>query len=127
MKTSSKLIALLFVMSLVTYVSAQNLDNSSSSVTKEASLKSDTVEAVEATGISLSWCGTGPYGQVDGSVYGGTAPYRWYQGGTLLMTTYSSSVTLNFGCNGGVLTVKDANNNEDADIVPQGCVDHGCN
>lgn len=47
----------------------------------------------------------GPYGQVDVSVSGGTTPYKYYRGTTLLKTSNSSSVTLAFGCNGGVLKV----------------------
>ncbi|MEX0314611.1 MAG: hypothetical protein AB3N18_10565 [Allomuricauda sp.] len=126
MKMKSKFIVGLFVLSLITFVSAQSVENDSS-LTNDAPSEVSAVESSKAASVSLSWCGTGPYGQVDASVMGGTAPYKWYQGGSLLTTTFSSSVTLNFGCNGGVISVKDANNNQDFDIVPQGCQDHGCN
>ena len=127
MKTRSKFMIALFALALFGFVTAQNAKNGTSLATKDAALKMSVIESAKAASVSLSWCGTGPYGQVDASVMGGTAPYEWYQGGSLLTTTFSSSVTLSFGCNGGVLTVKDANNNQDSDIVPQGCQDHGCN
>ncbi len=126
MKMRSKLIVGLFVLSVITFVSAQSVENVSSP-TNDSPSEMVSVEPSKAASVSLSWCGTGPYGQVDASVMGGTAPYKWYQGSNLLTTTSSSSVTLAFGCNGGVITVKDANNNQDSDIVPQGCQDHGCN
>nr|WP_299382763.1 hypothetical protein [Allomuricauda sp.] len=127
MKTNHKFLIALFALSLITFVSAQTAENDLSTVSSDSPTEINANEASNAASVSLSWCGTGPYGQVDASVMGGTAPYKWYQGGSLLTTTFSSSVTLNFGCNGGVITVKDANNNQDSDIVPQGCQDHGCN
>ncbi|SNY95402.1 hypothetical protein [Flagellimonas pacifica] len=127
MKTRSKFMIALFALTLITFVTAQNVESAPSLLANDAPSEINSLESAKAASISLSWCGTGPYGQVDASVMGGTGPYKWYQGGSLLTTTFSSSVTLSFGCNGGVITVKDANNNQDSDIVPQGCQDHGCN
>lgn len=74
--------------------------------------------------ISMTWFGTGPYGQVDVTVYGGTAPFKFYRNGSLIYTSYSSSATIPFGCNGGVLKAE-ANTScgvaSVSDIVPQGC------
>lgn len=74
--------------------------------------------------ISMTWYGTGPYGQVDVNVYGGSAPFKFYRNGSLIYTSYSSSATIPFGCNGGVLKAE-ANTScglaSVSDIVPSGC------
>ncbi len=120
MKLIKKLVLPVFALSLVALVYSQNIEQN-----KEVN---DNLYAYStssnSSSLGFTWYGTGPYGQVDVNPTGGTAPYKWYQGSTLLATTYGST-TLAFGCNGGVLTVKDANNDSSSDIVPQGCVDHG--
>lgn len=53
--------------------------------------------------LYLSAMGTGPYGQVDATVSGGTPPFTFTKNGNTLMTTTQRSVTLPFGCDGGHL------------------------
>ena len=72
----------------------------------------------------MSWTGTGPYGQVDVYVSGGSSPYKFYRNGSLIYTSYSNPTTVPFGCDGGVLKVQ-ANTPcgiaYDSDIIPSGC------
>lgn len=75
--------------------------------------------AYENMSISLMISGPGPHGQVDGNVSGGSAPYKWFKNGSLVATTFSSSITLQYPCNGGTLTVEDVNGNRDTQIVTQ--------
>ncbi len=74
--------------------------------------------------ISMTWKGVGPHGQLDVNVQGGTAPYKFYKNGTLIYTSYTSFVTLAFGCNGGVLRVEAMTSSGPSsvtDIITQGC------
>ena len=136
MKVISRLMMLFFVLSLSVFVYAQNneknMQSSENEVKQESHLIVQNLET-KVQGVilpestpQLSWCGTGPYGQVDVVVTGGSSPFKYYRGSTLLRTTSLRSLTLAVGCNGGLLTVKDSNNNEAWGIVPQGCYDHGC-
>jgi len=56
--------------------------------------------------INFTWNGPGPYGQLDVSVTGGSAPFKFYRGTTLIYTSSFSSATIPFGCNGGILKVE---------------------
>ena len=56
--------------------------------------------------ITFSWAGTGPYGQVDVMVSGGSPPYNFYRNGSFIYTSHSSSTTVPFGCDGGTLRVE---------------------
>ncbi|MGB3586183.1 MAG: trypsin-like serine protease [Tunicatimonas sp.] len=58
--------------------------------------------------ISIAWFGTGPFGQVDVTVTGGSPPYRFYRNGSLIFTsvTNTNTITIPFGCNGGTLRVE---------------------
>ncbi|WP_034043368.1 hypothetical protein [Wocania ichthyoenteri] len=123
MKLIKKLILPIFALSLVALVYSNNIEQNKEITNNHYAFSSSSSSTYS---LGFTWQGTGPYGQVDVTPSGGTAPYKWYKGNTLLQTTYSSTTTtLSFGCNGGVLMVKDANNDSSSDIVPQGCVDHG--
>jgi hypothetical protein len=74
--------------------------------------------------LSVTGVGIGPYGQVDASVTGGSAPFKWYRNGSLVLTSSSRYVTLQFSCNGGVLKVTSTNGcgtGSDSTIISQGC------
>lgn len=121
MKTIKKII---FPMLMVSFLTIIYVKNDSNMNTQKEDVYISTNLETNNYSVGFMWTGTGPYGQVDVYPSGGTAPYKWYRGNTLLQTSYGST-TLSFGCNGGVITVKDANNNTSSDIIPQGCVDHG--
>lgn len=75
--------------------------------------------------LNVTTMGTGPYGQVDASVSGGTPPYTWQKNGSTIMISTSSSVTLPFGCDGGVLKVLSSNGcgtGSASTIISSGCV-----
>ena len=74
--------------------------------------------------ITMSWSGTGPYGQVDVTVSGGSSPYKFYRNNSLIHTSYSNPTTVPFGCNGGTLKVEASTPCGTASasaIIPSGC------
>ena len=96
-------------------ISAQIMGDHNVTVTKTINVKGS---------ISISWMGTGPYGQVDVTVNGGSSPYKFYRNGSLIYTSYSNPTTVPFGCNGGVLKVEantPCGTASDSDIIPSGC------
>ena len=77
--------------------------------------------------ISISTQGTGPYGQVDVQVFGGSSPYKFYKNGALLFTSSLSFVTLPFGCDGGTLYATASTScgtaTSPTTIIPPGCAE----
>lgn len=74
--------------------------------------------------ISISWQGAGPYGQLDVTVNGGSAPYKFYKNGSLIHTSSLSFVTIPFGCDGGLLKVEASTScgvSSTSELIPPGC------
>ncbi len=74
--------------------------------------------------LSLWVGGTGPYGQVDAIVTGGKPNYTWQKNGTTILISSANSVTLPFGCDGGLLKVSSSNScgtSYTSQIIQAGC------
>lgn len=116
------LVSLLAVASLVFAQQNENDSLVNAIEPQESEIKSQNLiafhEVSDAAPLSLSVFGPGPYGQVDGNASGGNPPYSWYKNG-VLVASGTSSVTLQFPCAGGVLTVKDSSGASKTEIITQ--------
>lgn len=74
--------------------------------------------------VNFTYNAVGPFGQLDVNITSGSPIYRIFRGSTLLYSGFSSSVTVNFGCNGGTLRVEANTACGTASktvIIPSGC------
>ena len=132
MKTIKKVMTVAVVLSLSLVIYAQDMAKSKLDLKGDIEYSENTndvdTEATVSMGpFRMSWCGTGPSGQIEAGAIGGVAPYTWsIPSNWSMQSSFSGFVNITTDCSSGTITVTDSNGASLSAIVPAGCTDHGC-
>ncbi|SNZ01643.1 hypothetical protein [Flagellimonas pacifica] len=132
MKTIKKVMTVAIVLSLSLVIYAQDMAKSKldlkSDIEYSENTKNAEIESNVAMGpFRMTWCGTGPSGQIEAGAQFGSPPYTWtIPSNWSMQSTFGGFVNITTDCSSGTITVTDSNGASLSALVPAGCSDHGC-
>ncbi len=132
MKKTQKVITVVAVLSLSLAIYSQDIAKNNldlkSDIEYSDNKSSNDAEATVSIGVfRMTWCGTGPSGQIEAGAIGGAPPYTWsIPSNWSIQSTFSGYVDITTDCSSGTITVTDSNGDTLSALVPAGCTDHGC-